>query len=284
MNAEIYPLLRRLQLTQLEILKRIDGICRKHGISYSLFGGTLLGAVRHEGFIPWDDDLDICMSRSEYERFLRAWEEERPAGYILQNKDNTPAFTQSFTKIRKEHTCFLQYDWERGRYHTGIFIDIFPIDRTPTGRLGRLLFQWDALTHQLFTREFVPPKGSTLQKTVSRVLLTLITPRRREAYRMRKLNRIKRNEGQSELPRAGIYTLDSIRRVLPNDFLDRFILLRFEDSSFLCSAKWNEYLTATYGDYMSLPPEDERTWTHHPIILDFERNYEEIIEQDALPV
>ena len=96
--------LRRLQLMQLEILKVIDTICQKHQIAYSLYGGTLLGAIRHKGFIPWDDDLDICMSRTEYERFLRVWEEEKPQGYLIQNKENTPSFTQSFTKIRKEHT------------------------------------------------------------------------------------------------------------------------------------------------------------------------------------
>ena len=100
--------LRQLQLTQLSILKVIDKLCRKWEIRYSLYAGTLLGAVRHSGFIPWDDDLDICMAREEYDRFLAAWEKEPPEGYLLQNKKNTPAFTQSFTKIRKDHTAFLQ--------------------------------------------------------------------------------------------------------------------------------------------------------------------------------
>ena len=99
--------LRKLQLTQLGILKDVDSFCKKYGIRYSLYGGTLIGAVRHQGFIPWDDDLDICMARDDYNKFIELWESIKPNGYILQNKDNTPLFTQSFTKIRKEHTTFL---------------------------------------------------------------------------------------------------------------------------------------------------------------------------------
>ena len=134
-------ILGKLQATQTEILSVIDRICREHGVSYSLYAGSLLGAVRHQGFIPWDDDLDICMERSEYDRFLAAWKESPPEGFILQNKENTPSFTQSFSKIRKEHSTFLQYDWEASKYHTGIFVDVFPMDRMPrmvrTPRISR---------------------------------------------------------------------------------------------------------------------------------------------------
>ena len=95
--------LRKLQLIQTEMLEVVDVFCKKHNIPYSLYAGTLLGAVRHQGFIPWDDDLDICMSRENYNRFIELWTKEKPKGYILQNKETDPEFTQSFTKIRKEN-------------------------------------------------------------------------------------------------------------------------------------------------------------------------------------
>ena len=81
--------LKQLQATMLEMLKLVDKICRENDIKYSLCSGTLLGAVRHKGFIPWDDDLDIRMTRDNYDKFLAVWDEIKPEGYALQNKENT---------------------------------------------------------------------------------------------------------------------------------------------------------------------------------------------------
>ena len=267
--------LRRLQLTQLDILRVIDSFCNKEGIQYSLYAGTLLGAVRHQGFIPWDDDLDICMERSEYEHFLQAWDRDPPEGYLLQNKENTPTFTQSFTKIRKKHSTFLQYDWEAGKYHTGIFVDVFPIDRMPTGKTGKALFQWRCLQYQLLTREFIPPKGSKLQKLVSRLILFSVPKDKRTDRRSRLLALITKDRKTHD-PAVGIEMLSTILMPLPAAFLERYVRLPFEDGQYMCSALWHEYLTAKFGDYMNLPPEKERTWRHHPILLDFERDYREL--------
>ena len=271
-------LLRRLQLTQLEILRRIDDFCSEEKISYSLYAGTLLGAVRHRGFIPWDDDLDICMERTEYDRFVAAWIERGPAGFLLQNKENTPLFTQSFSKIRKDHTTFLQYDFERGRYHTGIFVDVFPIDRLPENELARLWFTWNCLRYQLYSREFVPPKGNPVEKAISSVLLAAVPPEKRQDKRRALLNKITRNSpGKEET--VAIETFRTIRTPLPADLLEDYVRLSFEDGEYMCFKNWDGYLRAKFGDYMTLPPESERTWTHHPIVIDFEHNYEELSSQ-----
>ena len=164
-------ILAKLHDTQVEILRVIDRICKEHNLHYSLYAGSLLGAIRHKDFIPWDDDLDICMPREDYDRFIAIWQDAEHDGYILQNKENEPNFTQSFTKIRKDHTTFLQSECEAGMYHTGIFVDIFPVDRLPSGKVAQMLFNWNCMCYLLLTREFVPPLAGKITKKASDLLL-----------------------------------------------------------------------------------------------------------------
>lgn len=271
--------LHRLQLTELEILQVIDDFCKKHNIRYSLYAGTLLGAVRHQGFIPWDDDLDICMERADYDRFVRLWEEEKPVGYVLMNKETAPGFDQSFTKIRKEHTTFLQKNWEIGQFHTGIFVDVFPVDRIPDGRIKRLWYRFVCLCYLIFTREFIPPKGSWLQKLTANALLFCIRGESRSRLRKKLLRRLTKYNQDKSLSMIMTETKAAVSRILPSDLMDVFITMPFEGRECMCTAQWEAFLEIKYGDYMTLPPESGREWTHHPILLDFEHDYEELQQQ-----
>lgn len=142
MNKDI---LRKLQLTQLEILVEIDRICKKHGIVYHLYAGTLLGAVRHGGFIPWDDDIDVCMIRSEYNRFLAIAINELRDEFMLDNYENS--FFLNITKIRLKGTFLIEPATlhEKGLNY-GIFVDVFPLDNSKpntiegTKQMKRLIF------------------------------------------------------------------------------------------------------------------------------------------------
>ena len=268
--------LRQLQLTQLEILKVIDAFCRDHKIRYSLYAGTLLGAVRHQGFIPWDDDLDICMTRHEYNRFIKLWLKEGPAGYLVQNKELDPNFQQSFTKIRKDHTTFLQYESERGRYHTGIFVDVFPIDRIPSGMIRKNIFYLDCMLYQLYTREFVPPLSDGFIKLVTSFLLKISVILGRERCRQWHYKRIVRYNRNNNNSMVAIEIIKTLKQILPSDLMRSFIELPFEDMTCMCVKKWDSYLRVKFGDYWQLPPEEEREWRHHPIILDFYRNLDEL--------
>lgn len=269
-------ILRKLQLTQLEILKIFDRFCREHDLKYSLYAGSLLGAVRHQGFIPWDDDLDVCMSRADYDRFIKLWSEYPVDGYILQNKENAPEFTQSFTKLRKDHTTFLQFDWERARYHTGIFLDIFPVDRIPNGKWNRAVFKARCMLYQLLTREFAPPKGSRIIRLGAVVLLRCIPKSARPKLRKKLLNQIAKYNQNTALDCIFIETMATIGKPYVAALTEEYVELPFEDGSFLCFEKWQDYLTCKFGDYMQLPPEEDRAWKHHPIVIDFDRNLEDL--------
>ncbi len=266
---------RRLWDIQLEILDVIDQVCRENKLHYSLYAGSLLGAVRHQGFIPWDDDLDVCMPRQDYERFLEVWKNEDHPGFLIQNKRNTPSFTQSFSKIRKEHTTFLQYDWEKGRYHTGIFVDIFPIDRYPATFVGQKVFQWRCLKYQLYTREFVPPKASPIVKVISKLFLLMSSKSQRIKYRTEFENRLDILSEKTELHTVAVESTATMSHSLPPDLLDKYVYLPFEGRKYQCFAKWDEYLALKYGDYMQLPPTEERVWKHYHLIIDFDHNYGE---------
>lgn len=123
-------LLRRGQLRMLEILKAVDKVCRTHDIRYWLSSGTLLGAVRHGGFIPWDDDLDIEMLREDYLRLLPLLREELPNQFMVHDKESDRDYPYLYAKVRDKHSC-IEEDYVFKTKHTGCFIDIFPLERAP---------------------------------------------------------------------------------------------------------------------------------------------------------
>lgn len=282
-QIENYEKLRKLQLVQLEILKYIDNFCKNNNIRYSLSGGTLLGAVRHGGFIPWDDDLDICMLRSEYNRFIKLWNKSRHDGFLIQTKENTPAFTQSFIKIRKDHTTFYQEGEIPGKYHMGIFVDIFPIDRIPSGTIARYLFYWRVIRYQVFVREFIPRDANVLSKVLLKLVFLLNSSKTRTRKRDILLKKITQYDDNQKLRVVGIDTLSAMRKTFSSDIWDKLSTIEFEGKPYSCYANWQEYLTNFYGDYMKLPPKEKQTWCHHPVILDFEHNYEDIIVHENNP-
>lgn len=133
--------LRRMQLIQAELLEEVDRICTKHHISYSVEGGTLLGAVRHKGFIPWDDDVDIAMLRSEYRKFCRVCEKELDKDkYFFQNHDTDPEYRWGYAKVLKNGTSFVRYGQEHMKMRRGVYVEIFPMDGIPESRTERKIY------------------------------------------------------------------------------------------------------------------------------------------------
>ena len=263
--------LRSIQLTELEILSYVDQFCRDNNIHYSLSGGTLLGAVRHHGFIPWDDDVDIMMLREDYDRFQKLWDEKADKSrYFLQTKDIEPKFSQSFLKIRKNNTLFLQEGEHQGDYHNGIFIDIMPADRFPSKKILQLKYYADVFLYQLFTREFAPEKNGIVMKLGSQILLRLTNHSLRKKLRKHYLKQLMKYNADEKLEIISTETVTSMKRHYSASLMKEFIEIDFEGKRLQCSAKWEEILTTCYGDYMKLPPEEEQTWKHRPVGIEFE--------------
>ena len=121
--------LRRQQLVMLDMVKELDRICKKYSIPYFLYGGTLLGAIRHNGFIPWDDDLDVGLMRSDYQRLMKVLSDELPSHIVLQTNDTDKNYFCFFAKLRDTRSFIDEGSYDRCFKYRGIFIDIFPFDR-----------------------------------------------------------------------------------------------------------------------------------------------------------
>ena len=259
--------LKKLWDIELEITDAIADFCEKNGLKYSLAYGSMLGAVRHKGFIPWDDDIDIIMPREDYEKLLQEW---NVPGFVLQNKRTNKDFNQNFTKIRKDNTTFIQYEWEKDvSYHTGIFVDIFPGDRVSKSKVAQKLQMMACALDLLFTRGF-PSKGKT--KIFEEVLLFLP-----EKVRLKMIPRLEKYISRWNSDKSNKYffpsVISEVYKRYPEDLFSEMTLVEFADRQYQCVKDWDLMLRLDYGDYMTLPPEDERVLKHHPLVVDFERNW-----------
>lgn len=269
---------KKLWDTEQEILDEIHRICTENGLRYSLAYGTLLGAVRHQSFIPWDDDIDVMMPREDYEKLVAIWETVAPCGFLLETDRNTDDCVNNFAKIRKDHTIFLQFDDERKRkHHKGIFVDVFPFDRCAENKTARRIQYGFFALNLLFNRGYSSSSGG-LTGALEKALLTLVP---KSAYRKLSLRAGERSRAWNDKNLENWVspcTISDCRRYYPADLFEEFTMLEFHGKRYYAVKKFDEFLTICYGDYMKLPPEEERVWKHKPILVDFEHNYEELVE------
>ena len=265
--------LEQLRACEIEILDVIVEFCDRNQLRYSLGYGTLIGAVRHKGFIPWDDDIDILMPRKDYEFLRSKWDNPN---YYIHDFYKDIEFTNNFIKIRKKHTTFCS---EKGdnKHMSGIFVDIFPADRVPDIRILQLYQFFLFAVNLLFTRGFPSGHGGALG-FAERLLLKL--PRKSQIKLRNYSDKAKRkwndtNKGQY----VNGSTIIESRVYYPDYMFKDFIEVEFCGKKYKSVKCFDEFLTIMYGDYMQLPPEDERIWSHRPDILSFDKDYDELVEE-----
>lgn len=257
-------MLEKLQRVELEMLIEVDRICRTNNINYSLDGGTLLGAIRHKGFIPWDDDADVIMLRSEYEKFVEACRNDLDTTkFFLQDFESDPNYRWGYAKLRRNGTLFLREGQEHVNMNQGIFMDIFIVDNVPDGKFSRELHRFICFA---IRKGLYSEVGKESAKTATlRMWFKLYNKIPREFW-VNKLKRIytKNNRKRTEFVSHMTYPYPkSMKYGNYTEFYDDFIDMEFSGHEFKVFRQYDRYLTLLYGDYMKLPPEDKRKV--HPV-------------------
>ena len=251
--------LREIQEIELNILSDIDRFCRENGIRYSLDGGTLLGAVRHHGFIPWDDDIDIIMPREDYDRFISTYK-SADGRYRLYRRDSDPAYpTIMFTKVLDTQTIAVKEVFnDPGIY--GLWVDIFPADYVPAKpRAYRCIAKrFYRYRHLLYVR-YLKKCNKSRKDRLFEMLYFWKSDKALLAALDRYARRAKKTETVCSL---GFICRNQWDYVFPAAMFDRLRDFDFEGRSFLGFEAYDPYLTQAFGDYMTLPPVEERA-THY---------------------
>jgi lipopolysaccharide cholinephosphotransferase len=286
--------LKKCQEIQLGLLKDFDRVCREHNWTYLLDGGTLLGAIRHKGFIPWDDDIDVAMPRSDFEAFVRDGQRYLDSNIFLQTIE-TDCFPNIFLiKLRDRKSTLIEKGEEDTciPYHQGIFVDIFAIDivkRKSIKNIHRLFNFFDKISE--ITRFIYIPKGSMKRRKLKgKIVVVLFSPiaciiriflKDEYAY----LKAIYRKQFSLykifwSSTEDGVYFLPFRCVDFPNKLLDKndiFPLTKvlFENEYFPAPFNSDIYLQRQYGDYMKIPPLDKRESHSYATLPDTPCNHPE---------
>ncbi len=258
MTPEREATLRRLQAVLYELLGIVDDICKRNGLRYYLYGGTLLGAVRGKEIIPWDDDMDLVMYRDDYEKFAEICKKELPEGYFYQTCFTDEAYPMMFAKIRKDGTYVRERKWDDKEMHKGIYIDILPLDHFPKNKfLTKVYLHIASFLHQVcaFKNCHSDNIVTRLAFKLAKKLPVTYWYKKRDKF-LKFCNR----HGSKELVCSfGSHYQPMTKRILKSEWFGEPTELEMNGRMYMAPGKWEGYLLHLFGEnYMELPPQEDR--------------------------
>lgn len=264
-NAE----LRKLQETELGILIDFDAFCKKHNLTYYLIGGALLGAVRYQKFIPWDDDIDVAMPREDYESLKRIYESSEK--YFLQNSDTDPCFSRCIQKIRLHNTKAVERLSEGVPMHHGIYMDIFPIDYLENDQKWKLKFRACLIRFYLSLRPIMAGYTGVRYRRLKKAIRCLCPLR--TAFIDQRLDRLctKENSKTRKYAILWLHNYSWEHQLHGVDVFGEGSTCTFEGHPFSAPADIQAFLQRVFGEnYLTEPPVEKRRNSHNFVYVEYE--------------
>lgn len=261
--------LRDHQLTILEILREFDRVCAALDIPYFLFAGTMLGAIRHKGYIPWDDDLDVIMHRRDYERFLREAEPLLDTKRFYLQKEYSLHWPMYFSKLRLNHTaCIEKFHPRDPHIHQGVYMDIFPCENALESPFGR---RCQFAASKIVIAKCLDKRGYDTDSRAKKLFMLLCRVLPMKPF----LALTKAGRQDSTMVHSFLGGSRSISNsVYARRWLEKPLRMEFEGEMYPVPAGYDEMLRSIYGDYMTIPPEEDRQVKQHALLIDLENSYE----------
>lgn len=274
---------------ELEMVKLFKNICEENNLKYFASGGTLIGAVRHNGFIPWDDDIDLMMPRNDYEKFLKIAQLALPADFFLQYNETEKNYPNGHAQIRNNGTTCLNNcgytDLKKGK-NCGIFIDIFPYDEVPDDEKQRkkyaskIRFLKKMCFFRIYRKDFYGLKG-VIKSIISTIYFAFCSLEKTIA----KFNSLSARLDEKTNTVALISFMPGYEKNVWNkELFDKTVLHKFEDIEIAIPEKYDEVLRHEFGDYMQFPEDKSAGSMHGTCCFNTERSYKEFINYDRATI
>lgn len=262
---------RDLQLKILEMVKDIDNICKKHNIKYYLAYGSCLGAVRHKGFIPWDDDFDIILKYEDYLKFMDVCKKELDRDtYFVQTPDTDPNYYLSFGKIRNIKTTLIEENNKEEKMVNGVYIDVFPLVGYPDNKIKQAILKINRAFVLSANRNIINNK---FLYNIFKIILKIFGKKRIIKYCTKQCIKYKCNDCEQVI---SVFDGDGIKIGLTsNKILGEPKMVKFEDMKLPIPEDYDSYLKNLFNDYMQIPNKEQIEFkTHTPYFLDLNKHYE----------
>ncbi len=273
--------LRELQQLELEILKTFIDICTKLKLRWFAQGGTVLGAVRHQGFIPWDDDIDVAMPRKDYEIFLKEAPDYLPAHLFLQTYKTDPGYLRAFAKIRNSNTTFIETACKNIDMNHGIYIDVFPLDGYSNSTISDITYKFKKIVYDSKIDEgfyYPTPPVITRKNKCIRPIANILNRHRSLSEAVELKDKLVQRFDYDKCETVGnLLGAWFYREIVPKSFYGEGVTHSFENIDIIIPSQYDLYLSHMYGDYMKLPSEKEQV-THHPCeVIDLHNPYQQYL-------